>query len=222
MSPNAPHVTFDSLNAEWGRVQGALPDELALRMRRALSWMGRAEKEQDDDDAAFIFHWIAFNAAYARVRSSEFQRRERNLFDDYFDKVLRLDSKYTIRDAIQAGFSELVEPLLNNEFVFQPYWNDREGLDYRDWQKPFYRSRRNVERAFDRADTLVILNNLFDRLYVLRNQLLHGGATWQGSVNRAQVGDGASIMALLVPLFVSLMMAHPDEDWGTPDYPVVT
>ena len=72
-----------------------------------------------------------------------------------------------------------------------------------------------------RTDTLVILNNLFDRLYVLRNQLMHGGATWQGSVNRAQVGDGARIMAFLAPLFVGLMMAHPDEDWGLPDYPVV-
>ena len=50
---------------------------------------------------------------------------------------------------------------------------------------------------------------------------MHGGATWHGSVNRAQVGDGARIMAFLVPLFVSLMMANPDEDWGPPDYPVV-
>ena len=175
MSPIAPHVTFETLNAEWHRVQDTLPDDLALRMRRALSWLARAEKETDDDDATFIFYWIAFNAAYARARSSEFQRRERNLFDDYFEQILRLDSEYTIHDAIQARFSELVEPLLNNEFVFQPYWNEREGQYYGDWQKPFYRSRRNVERAFDRADTLVILNNLFDRLYVLRNQLLHGG-----------------------------------------------
>ena len=116
----------------------------------------------------------------------------------------------------RPNFSELVEPLLNNEFVFQPYWNDREGLGYGDWLKPFYRSRSNVERAFDKANTLVILNNLFDRLYVLRNQLMHGGATWQSSVNRAQVGDGARIMAFLVPLLVGQMMANPGEDWGSP------
>ena len=71
------------------------------------------------------------------------------------------------------------------------------------------------------ADTKVVLNNLLDRLYVLRNQLMHGGATWRGSVNRAQVGDGARIMAFLVPLFVGLMMSHPEIDWGPPDYPVV-
>jgi hypothetical protein len=32
---------------------------------------------------------------------------------------------------------------------------------------------------------------MFDRLYTLRNQLLHGGATWNGAVNRAQITQGA-------------------------------
>ena len=93
MSTDVQQVTHDSLKLEWERVQGMLPDNLALRMRRALSWLERAEKEKDDDDAAFIFYWIAFNAAYARVKSSEFERRERNLFEDYFDKILGLDSE---------------------------------------------------------------------------------------------------------------------------------
>lgn len=220
MNPNAQPVNFESLNAEWHRGQDALPDHMRLRMRRALSWLERAEKETDDDDAAFIFYWIAFNAAYGRVKSSVSKRGERNLFDDYFDKVLRLDSKYIIRDAVRSNFSELIEPLLNNEFVFEPYWDDPGGLDYVDWQKLFYKRRSKVERAFDDADTMVILSNLFDRLYVLRNQIMHCAATWRGSLNRAQVRDGARTMAFLVPLFVSLMMAHPDEDWGSPSYPV--
>ena len=214
-------VTVEGLKAEWERIQATLPDNLRLRMRRALSWLERAEQESDDDDAAFIFYWIAFNSAYARDRSSDFQRRERNLFDDFFDQVLRLDSMYAIHEAIRARFSDLIEPLLNNEFIFQPYWNNLGEPYFGDWQKSFYKSRSKVERAVDRADTIVILNNLFDRLYVLRNQLMHGGATWRGSLNRAQVGDGARIMAFLVPLFVGLMMANPKADWGYPDYPVV-
>ena len=59
-----------------------------------------------------------------------------------------------------------------------------------------------------------VLERLFDRLYVLRNQILHGGATWNGSVNRKQVGDGAAIMAFLVPAFVKVMMDHPGEALG--------
>ena len=44
-----------------------------------------------------------------------------------------------------------------------------------------------------------VLELIFDRLYVLQNQILHGGATWSGSVNRDQVRDGAAIMGFLVP-----------------------
>ena len=62
---------------------------------------------------------------------------------------------------------------------------------------------------------------LFGRLYVLRNQLVHGGATWNGSVNRNQVEDSAKIMAFLIPLFIELMMENPAENWGKPYYPVV-
>ena len=58
-------------------------------------------------------------------------------------------------------------------------------------------------------------------LYVLRNQLVHGGSTWNSGVNRAQVRDGAEILAFLVPVFVDLMMDNSQEDWGRPFYPVV-
>ena len=38
-------------------------------------------------------------------------------------------------------------------------------------------------------DTPTILN-VNDRLYTLRNQMLHGGATWNSNVNRDQVTNG--------------------------------
>lgn len=84
---------------------------------------------------------------------------------------------------------------------------------------PVADSRRNHKIAFllgpgDKD----ILEELFDRLYVLRNQLLHGGSTWQGSVNRSQVQDGAAIMAFLVPHFINLMLDNPTTDWGIPPY----
>jgi hypothetical protein len=40
-------------------------ESLGLRVHRALSWLDRAEKENDDIDAQFIFLWISFNSAYA-------------------------------------------------------------------------------------------------------------------------------------------------------------
>ena len=222
MSPQyAHHVTLESLSAEWERVQDSLPDNLALRMRRALSWLERAEKETNDDDAAFIFYWIAFNAAYARDRSNDLEMREQHRFGDYIDDLFALDSNRTIHSAIKDRFSESVRVLLENKFVYRQFWNHVSGRGHRDWEQRFKKERQAIRRALGHEDTRFVLKTLFDRLYVLRIQLMHGGATWQGSVNRAQVKDGARIMAFLVPLFVSLMMSHPDNDWGPPDYPVV-
>ena len=82
------------------------------------------------------------------------------------------------------------------------------------------RERRFV-RALRARDTVEVLSRVFDRLYVLRNQLVDGGATWNSRVNRDQVRDGAAILAFLLPVFVDVMMDNPGEAWGRPFYPVV-
>jgi len=61
----------------------------------------------------------------------------------------------------------------------------------------------------------------YGRLYVLRNQLVHGGATWASRVNRAQVRDGAAILDVIVPQILSIMLDHPEHDFSEVLYPVV-
>lgn len=78
-----------------------------------------------------------------------------------------------------------------------------------------------MNRALRDKDTPTLLSLLFDRLYVLRNQLVHGGGTWNSSVNRAQVRDGSALLGGLLPIFIDLMMDNPDHNWPMPHYPVV-
>ena len=115
-----------------------------------------------------------------------------------------------------------IRSLIANRYVFQPYWKHHNLVPgHEDWEGLFQRSQEIANNALERGDTLAILRILFDRLYVLRNQLLHGGSTWNGSLNRNQVQAGALIMAFLVPLFIDLMLEHPYSDWGSPYYPPV-
>ena len=196
---------------------------LGLRMRRAISWLQRAEQEPDDPDAAFIFYWIAFNAVYGEDRPEDYGRseRERDAFNRYFVKALKLDTDQTIHAALWEKFHDPIGLFLDNRFVFDPFWQSQDRTaGNADWRRRLDSDQRGANRAFRNNDTRAILNFLFDRLYVLRNQLLHGGATWQGSVNRSQVQDGAAIMAFLVPHFINLMIDHPHIDWGSPRYPV--
>jgi hypothetical protein len=182
----------------------------------------RAENEVDDYDGAFIFYWIVFNAAYAKEKMVETATGERSAFDEYFEKMIALDTKHAIYNAIWERFSDSIRLLLDNEYVFRPFWshhNQQPGYD--DWKDSFERSKKKIRIALGGKDTKVILTTLFDRLYVLRNQLVHGGATWNSKVNRSQVQDGTRIMAFLVPLFIDLMMDNPEFSWGAPYYPVV-
>ena len=215
-------LSFEPLKAKQRELRSDFPESLGLRVHRALSWLNRAEQAGDDDDAGFIFFWIAFNAAYAREIPADAPLRERELFGEYFDHLSDLDRQNRVYSVIWTRFPQEIRLLLENPYVYQPFWRfqNREP-GYADWEDRFEASKNVVNRALRAKDTKKILSVLFERLYVLRNQLIHGAATWQSSVNRDQVRDGRRILASLLPLFVDIMMDNPDEDWGAPYYPVV-
>ena len=215
-------LTYEALHALWEQSKDELPEGLQLRIYRGLSWIGRAEMAGDDEDAAFIFYWIAFNAIYAEDKPEAEWTPERDIFREYFDKIVGLDVDKVVYDAIWKRFSQEIRVFLNNRYVFEPFWKHHNGVPRNeDWAERFERSKDAVTYALEREDTTTILSILFDRLYVLRNQLIHGGATWRSSVNRDQVRDGRRIMAFLAPRFVQIMVANPREPWGAPYYPVV-
>ena len=215
--------TYTVLKAKQRRLRERFDPPLGLRAHRAISWIRGAERAgaDGDEDTAFIGYWIAFNAAYVQPPQLQQRWQDKELFRAYFERVVRLDAKGVIYEAVWDRFDGPIRTLLDNQFVYQPFWRWRHGeAGYANWRESFARHRREVNRALAKQDTAAVLKTLFDRLYVLRNQLIHGGATWRGGVNRGQVRDGAAIMAALVPHFVDLMMDHPDENWGQPPYPV--
>lgn len=216
-------LTFDALKEKQRAIRSGFPETMGLRVHRSISWIGRAEACGDDHDARFIFLWIAFNAAYAD--ESAFQSAtpgERAAFADYFGKLVAQDGERRIYNALWQRFSGPVRALMENRFVFNPFWQHQNGMGgYEDWEERFRSSSRGFAQSFQTGDTVRVLSFVFDRLYVLRNQLVHGGATWNSAVNRAQVRDGAAILAFLLPVFIDLMMDNPMEDWGRPFYPVI-
>ena len=221
--PTLPGLTYAELDA---KRESFFPSDdesdLGLRMRRAISWLERAEREKDDPDAAFIFYWISFNAAYAADIDFAESESERSRFNKYFQKVIPLDKDRLIYNAVWDRFTGPIRLLMDNQFVFDPFWKYQNQIrGFADWKQKFESSQSRIHGALARQDTGMILDTLFDRLYVLRNQLVHGGATWNSSVNRRQVRDGARIMAFMVPVFINLMLEHREVDWGPPYYPVV-
>lgn len=76
--------------------------------------------------------------------------------------------------------------------------------------------------ALKEKDSVDILMVLFNRMYTLRNQMVHGGATYKSSVNRKQLQDGCTILLALLPVFMVILLENAETlDLGKPFYPVV-
>ena len=220
--------TCDSLRAKLAGLDNT--SGLGHRLHRALSWLERALAE-DDTDARCIFLWVAFNAAYAVEPGSEVAMHGRRLKEQerrkrHFEKLTRVGHR-RIHRAIREELWDPVDRLMSNEYVFWGFWESLtdEPFDWENWpyRRRFEGDRDAVRRrlgASSADNTNFILTRLFDRLYVLRNQLMHGCATRDGSLNRRQVEDGAAILGVLVPIFLGMMADRPEEDWGKISFPV--
>lgn len=190
------------------------------RLHRAISWLARAEQDDGDPDAQFVFLWIAFNAAYAR----EFGQDEpaRAQLAGFFATLVAMDADHRLSKLLFSEFSGPLRTLMANKFVFEPFWKALRDHDASGrWEQKFDESSKVATRAVLEGKSDLVLSIVFDRLYVLRNQLVHGGATWNSSVNRAQVKDGARILLATIPAIIELMLDHPEQDFGEILYPVV-
>jgi hypothetical protein len=212
---------FTSLKNKQRQIRTGFPEQLGLRVHRALSWLGRAEQEMDDYDTRFILLWVGFNAAYAQDVGVD-TSGEREAFRGYFDALVSLDPEHRIYNAVWKRFPHEIRILLNNKYVFAPFWSHQNGKPgFAEWSEKLAASQKVIVSAMGQRDTPRLLSVVFDRLYVLRNQLVHGGATWNSTVNRHQVRDGAAVLGTLLPVFIDVMMDNPHRDWGRPFYPVV-
>lgn len=196
------------------------PDATRIRLHRALSWLDRAGREDKDPDAAFIFLWIAFNAAYAREFGDGNNERQRLV--QFIATLVAADLDRQVHALVFKAFSGPIRTLIGNKYVFEPFWRAlREHDSSNRWESAFHASQKATLASIVRGDTATVLAIVFDRLYVLRNQLVHGGATWNSRINRAQVRDGVRILAAVIPVLLGLMLDCPGLGLGDVLYPVV-
>lgn len=200
------------------------------RMERAWSWHEQSKKSKSDDEK-FIFLWIAFNAAYGTELSDTNagdKMTEKARFTDFVNKIVERDSERKIKNTLWNTFSSSVRILLENKFVFGPFWEwiqERSGGE--DWESKFEKSKKRVFKALGKENNVpAVLEEVLKRLYVLRNQIIHGGTTFDVGCGRDQVRDGSRIMEALMPEVLKVMHddinENPDSKvWGKLNYPRV-
>lgn len=221
-----PHVihgeiTYKKLSDKFKAVSHRYSDEYATKIRRAVSWIGGTEQcKIDNNDAKFIFFWIAFNAMYSDKRQIGKRPAEKLFHIKFFKKIYEADKRRRIYNAIKETHHKNFSTMIENKYLFEDYWKFiNEDKTEEEWKISFEASKALFYKNREQKNIVKTLRNIFDRLYVLRNQLIHGGSTWNSKVNRTQVQDCAKALKILMPNFVDIMMDNPDTDWGESYYP---
>jgi hypothetical protein len=201
----------------------------STRMHRSLSWLKAAAEQMGSDnlDQAFINLWISFSACFY-IEGEE-------PIAPFIEKLVALDEQQNIYDCLWHEYSGSVKALIKNPYVFAEFWqaqrlwlqkkannqSDEPVLDAM-WRSSFDQSSVEALNYLSRKKVAPLFSIVLDRLYVLRNQVLQGGATYQSRVNREQVTDGVNLLASIMPIIIGIMLNGADQDWGEIAYPVIT
>ncbi|MGB1479490.1 MAG: hypothetical protein ACPG9R_17075, partial [Marinobacter salsuginis] len=125
-------------------------------------------------------------------------------------------------ELVWTAYSNAIRVLLDNPYVFSCFWDHQKGrLSEDQWKHSFDGAKKAANAALAQQNTPIVLSIVFSRIYTLRNQIIHGGATWNGSTNRDQIRDCVAILTDLVPVVIEVMMDNPGALWGEAGYPVV-
>ena len=219
-----------SLQRRHKQIHDDCPDDFNVRIRRAISWMQRAEKEQRaEDDIRFIMLWVGLNALFETYvpddKRSEY--KEFKAVCGFLKKLLSLDQDGEIHKALWENpkVKNKVLQLVRNKFVCREFWQSFHELrTSRNWisdvESQISDDVETVREAFQQNKTrLKHLRLVFRRLYTLRNQMIHGSTTVKTVHGGTQRNQGNTILAALLPIFISIMLDHANEDWGKLSYP---
>ncbi len=194
----------------------------AVRVHRALSWIKAAE-ENTNNNIAFISLWIAFNSLYGSGEESNQKHcPERRSFKDFFAKVIPLDKEGYISTEIWTQYTNLFKNFISNKYVCEAFWLwQNNEINEAEFIRRFELDITISKKAMGSQESVKFLGILFDRMYILRNQIFHGASTFDSNVNKEQLDLAVKILHRIIPVLVDILMDNPEENWGTIAYPVV-
>ena len=223
---DSSELTVRALRRRWKphkeRLSGGSQQQqdTAIRFHRACSWLGLVQKNDDaeSDDLALVSLWIAFNALYGQWDPARREPRpDRECWRSFVDTIVDLDATGHVASMLTAN-KRLVLSLLDDEFLSGFFW-----------QEPTKKRATQARKAKHKAHTwyleerwVKILDELLERIYLMRCQLVHGAATYGGKLNRTSLRRCIMMMKKLVPAFLLVWIDHgSDHHWGPMCYPPI-
>ena len=207
------------VKAAWDTARHEVNEATSTRMHRALRWLIRAERCPDDDtDVELLCRWSGFNALYGQWDKAEGQAtRETATWREFARRVLQLDKDNLIVKVIRKN-DALIESMCASKYLNRNCWKNH---TIRKHEEPD-NTRETYKQWLESAEWHRIFVEILNRIYLVRCQLVHGGATWNSSVNRESVKNSNTVLRELINAVVLIIFYYGrDEDWGHICYPVL-
>ena len=165
---------------------------------RAVGWpASRQMPEGQDHDLGLVSLWIAFNSLYGQW---DCQKREPKPDRESWRGVHRPDSQARLRwlcrrcptraqaaGHLPAGRRVPEQLLLAGAIRFRAKQSRKAAYNAQTWY---------IEKRWT-----MVLDEILNRVYVMRCQLVHGAATYGGKLNRASLKRCVMMMQRLLPAF---------------------
>lgn len=188
----------------------------SIRVWRAMSWLERAEGlDSGDLEGRFIFCWIGMNALYGRQGATHRPWGDRESLGTFLAQTWRLDH-HGLLHRLLGKRQVAVLSLIDSKYVSSRFWDGETA--------PAIRQIKQEVKAsilgYQKTNRLPIVQLVFERLYVMRNQVFHGASTKGSRLNRRPLQISAAILMDLLPTFLYIMIdAGLTEDWGDVCFP---
>ena len=184
-----------------------LSEAVETRVHRSQSWLRKARNAKNvgtdkppDLDAQFVFLWIAFNALYGQPRY-EVDGREIIDFTRFLERIEELSREALAAELRHPDVEKHVEHLLQSPFLNIDCWRKWDRAGVRDRQRRIETARH----TYDKQHPTVLV---FQQLYTLRNQMLHGAATDGGRRNRESLKNAIPVLEVSVKTLIGLVKKH--------------
>ena len=188
------------------------------RVSRALSWYEVSKESDSDSDERLMFSIIAFNALYAQPRmpqnhadSQDSQAQDYENRKAFLGKIFNLQHHYLF----DWSSGEIVRLIEIRSFIYLSniFWRSTSPQKYNLLKEEIAYAREKTSKQIKKKDSEP-LEDAIERVYRLRNQLLHGLSAHKDSYNRKQVGLCSEFMFGVVGRTIKTIINDDSEDWG--------
>lgn len=208
------------------------------RIARMNSWIGHAEKASGEGEAhiRFLFYWIAYEAAYQTYETEKPDGGDWTKRQELHRKLASHD-RGRLQGILRGKKDDIVRlfELRQAHPSFWKKWWNAGVTNHAEWEAVF---RKKVGSATGRLNVAITTNmagsrhrvrevvsdtldDMFDSLNLVRQQIVHGASAGRESHGRTQVILGAGLLSAFIPCFRDSIAFNRDKEWGAPPFPRV-